>query len=214
MDQLTPRGLRTREALLEAARRVFERDGFLDARITDISAEADMAHGTFYKYFDSKEQIFLEVVDRSLDEVFAEQPVRRSAAETPYERILETNRAYYDAYRRNRKLNKVLEAVATFDDTLRQQRVEIRRRYVDRIERAIRRWQAEGAVGAHLDPRYAASALGSMVDRTIYVWLVLEEDHDPDVGIETLSRLWVRALGLPEPDPAPPKLRRGRRREG
>jgi AcrR family transcriptional regulator len=196
--------------MLAAARRVFERDGFLDARITDISAEANMAHGTFYKYFDSKEQVFMEVIERSQEELFAERPSRQSAAETPFERILETNRAYYEAYRRNRALNKVLEAVATFDDTLRQQRVVIRRRYVDRTEKAIRRWQAEGLASPHLDPHYAASSLGSMVDRTIYVWLVLGEDHDPDVGLDTLSRLWVRALGLPEPDPVPPRRKRRR----
>lgn len=196
--------------MLAAARRVFERDGFLDARITDIAAEANMAHGTFYKYFDSKEQVFMEVIERSQAELFADQPTRRSDAATPFERILETNHWYYESYRRNLALNKVLEAVATFDDTLRQQRVEIRRRYVDRTEKAIRRWQAEGLASPHLDPHYAASSLGSMVDRTIYVWLVLEDDHDPDVGLDTLSRLWVRALGLPEPTPEPvaPRPRR------
>ena len=41
------RGARTRQTLVEAARRVFERDGFLDARITDITAEAGVAAGTF-----------------------------------------------------------------------------------------------------------------------------------------------------------------------
>jgi len=42
------RGTRTREALVRAARRVFERHGFLDARITDIAAEAGVASGSFY----------------------------------------------------------------------------------------------------------------------------------------------------------------------
>ena len=39
-------------------------------------------------------------------------------------------------------------------------RREARRHWTDRTERAIRRWQAEGAVPADVDPRYAASALG------------------------------------------------------
>ena len=41
------RGQRTRAALVTAARSIFERDGFLDARITDITAEAEVASGTF-----------------------------------------------------------------------------------------------------------------------------------------------------------------------
>src|SRR5688500_10413505 len=44
----TERGRRMRARLLAAAREVFERDGFLDARVTDISAAAGVAHGSFY----------------------------------------------------------------------------------------------------------------------------------------------------------------------
>src|SRR5690242_16840281 len=53
---LTPRGQRTRAALIAAARTVFERDGFINARITDIAETAGTAHGSFYSYFTSKEE--------------------------------------------------------------------------------------------------------------------------------------------------------------
>ena len=46
---------------LRDAREVFERDGFLTARISDIAAQAGLSQGSFYHYFDSKEQIFREV---------------------------------------------------------------------------------------------------------------------------------------------------------
>src|SRR6185503_2921760 len=52
---------RTRERLVEAAKEIFEKDGFLDARISDIAARAGQSHGSFYYYFDSKEEIFREV---------------------------------------------------------------------------------------------------------------------------------------------------------
>ena len=38
--------------MVEAAKRVFERDGFLEARIVDIAEAADLAPGSFYHYFD------------------------------------------------------------------------------------------------------------------------------------------------------------------
>ena len=38
-------------------------DGFLDARITDISKRAGLSHGAFYHYFTSKEQLFREVAE-------------------------------------------------------------------------------------------------------------------------------------------------------
>ena len=48
---------RTRQKLLDAARVVFERDGFHDARLADIVQEAQVATGTFYNYYNSKEEI-------------------------------------------------------------------------------------------------------------------------------------------------------------
>ena len=53
----------TRARLLDAAKEVFEETGFLEARIADIAERAGMSHGSFYHYFDSKEQIFREVAE-------------------------------------------------------------------------------------------------------------------------------------------------------
>ncbi len=62
---LTARGLRTRAALVAAARVVFERDGYLDARLSDITAEAKCSTGSFYTYFSSKEEILQAVLEAS-----------------------------------------------------------------------------------------------------------------------------------------------------
>jgi hypothetical protein len=50
-ERSTPRGQQTRRDITEAARRVFERDGYLDANVDDIVAEAGVARGSFYTYF-------------------------------------------------------------------------------------------------------------------------------------------------------------------
>ena len=50
-----------------------------------------------------------------------------------------------------------------------------------------------------VDARYAASALGSMVDRFAYVWLVLDEPFEFEEAARTLGLLWTRSLGLVVP---------------
>jgi AcrR family transcriptional regulator len=195
-SELTPRGARTKAALLAAARTVFARDGFVHARVTDIAEEAGVAHGTFYTYFQDKTEIFHEVALGLAEEFQAPAPRERVPNETLFDAVLRANRHYYDTYTQRGPIMTVVEQVATFNDDLRALRREIRRGFVERSERAIRRWQAEGLADPLVDAHYAASALGSMVDRSIYVWLVLGEPHDPDMAIETLSRLWVNALGL------------------
>ena len=43
-QELTDRGRQTRERVLAASRRVFERDGYLDARVADFVKEAGVSH--------------------------------------------------------------------------------------------------------------------------------------------------------------------------
>ena len=48
---------------------MFERDGFLEARITDIAARAGVAAGSFYTYFTSKEEAFAAVIEELSEEM-------------------------------------------------------------------------------------------------------------------------------------------------
>ena len=58
----TERGRRTLRRLLEAAAQEFGERGFHEAAITGITQRAGVALGTFYTYFDSKEEVFRALV--------------------------------------------------------------------------------------------------------------------------------------------------------
>jgi AcrR family transcriptional regulator len=196
-EPTTDRGRRTREAVIRAARRVFEKKGFLQARIVDITRSARVSYGTFYTYFPSKEAVFRELVYRTQQDLGVTVPHHDSHELTIWERIDRANRGYFEAYKRNARMMAIIEQVATFNDEFRQLRRETRYASMNRSERAIEHWQREGLVPMDLDARYAASALGSMVDRSIYVWLVLGEPFEEGPAIATLNLLCARALGLP-----------------
>ena len=53
-----------REELMEAAAKVFSEKGYRTAGVNDIIAEAGVARGTFYHYFESKKQVFLALIER------------------------------------------------------------------------------------------------------------------------------------------------------
>src|SRR6516162_9113318 len=95
------KGRRTRARLLEAGKTVFERDGFLQARITDIAAEAQVSHGSFYHYFDSKESLFKEIAEEVEVRLVSMDDVPHHGGEGgPIDRIRAANRAYLAAYRK------------------------------------------------------------------------------------------------------------------
>src|SRR5207247_6931606 len=89
------KGVQTRARLLDAAKGIFEENGFLEARITDIAERAGLSHGAFYHYFDSKEQIFQEVVallDERLSEPMYSVVLHPAPGTTAFDRLFEAIR--------------------------------------------------------------------------------------------------------------------------
>lgn len=192
----TARGARTRAALVAAARTVFENDGFLASRLADITAEASCSIGTFYTYFDSKEEIFLAVMEAAQDDML--HPGMRHVEDDgdPVAVIEASNRAYFESYQRNAKLMMLQEQVATIDADFRQQRIERGELFARRNASGIERLQKAGLVDAELDPLMTARALSGMVSRLAYSSFALGQDWPMDDLVVTSTRLWANALGL------------------
>jgi AcrR family transcriptional regulator len=196
------KGMRTRARLLDAAKRVFERDGFLEARIVDIAETADIAPGSFYHYFDSKQEIFREVA-RAQEERLTAPPDELTAVRpdaTPWERIRRANRLYLQRYRDEAALMGVIEQVSRYDPEVNAARMTTMKHFVERAERAIRRLQRDGLADRRIKPSVAADALGAMVARFAELWLVQGyRDYDFDDAVDQLTVLWGNALGLAPP---------------
>ena len=204
---VSARGARTREALVKAAREVFERDGFLDARITDIAAAAGVATGSFYTYFTSKEDAFAAVIDELSDEEMLHPRLREPAdRDDPVAMIEATNRSYLMAYRRNAKLMALMEQVAQVDEDFRRMRLRRVRAFTDRNAQAIAELQQRGLADPSLDPQLTAEALSAMVGRIAYYRYVHRFNSASIESLtQTLTALWAGALGLnARPAASPP----------
>lgn len=200
-EVMSPKARRTRALLVEAATQVFCERQYLHTNVADIVARAGVSHGTFYTYFTSKEDVFREVGLGLQERMLGARPAAATIEDDAslFERIEATNRRYLELYRENAALFAVIEQGATFNDELRRIRLEIRNGYVRRSEAAIAKSQRAGVVARDVDARYAANALGSMVERFAYVWLVLGEDFEFDEAVRSLTLLWARSLGIETP---------------
>ncbi|MCJ7626556.1 MAG: TetR/AcrR family transcriptional regulator, partial [Anaerolineaceae bacterium] len=58
--------LKTREKLFQTAKDVFLEKGFLDASTAEIAQRADVAHGTLFLHFESKENLIMSIFDEML----------------------------------------------------------------------------------------------------------------------------------------------------
>jgi AcrR family transcriptional regulator len=211
--QRSAKGAETRARLVKAAKEVFERDGFLEARIVDIAKRAKVSYGAFYHYFDSKEQIFREVAEAQEDRLTAppdDETERNTTDLSPRERIRRANRLYLERYRSEAQLMRVIEEVSRYDSYVNNARMASMRHFVERSERSIRRLQAEGQADPRVNPALASDALGAMVGRFAELWLTQGyRRYDFDEAVDQLSLLWAKAIGL---DDQPNTGQTGRRK--
>jgi AcrR family transcriptional regulator len=193
----TARGQRTRRLIVDAARRVFERDGYIDANIDDIVSEAGVARGSFYTYFPSKLEVFRELsheVGALVDEAVA--PCHEAERLDPIAALARSNLRYIQVYRDNAALYGLVEQVATIDPAIHRQRLAGRRANVERVGARIKRWQKRGIADTTVDPATTAAALVSMTSNFCYWWFVGGDAYDEEQAAATLTDMWIRAVGL------------------
>jgi len=92
-----------RDAILQAARKVFARDGLDGATLRAIAAEAGVAVGTVYLHYPAKESLYAELLAASLGELH--RHVREAVAKAPADeqrvgsQLMAGALAFYDFYR-------------------------------------------------------------------------------------------------------------------
>jgi AcrR family transcriptional regulator len=198
------KAVRTRERLVEAAKEIFEENGFLEARITDISERAGQSHGSFYYYFNSKEEVFREVavaMDKRLGAPLNDVIIAKSRL-APRQRIREAMRRHFESYKKEARIMGLIEHVSHFDPEINALRVARHKRYNEQIAESIRQLQRRKLADKKLDPMITAAALGALTYRFAELWLVQGViDCTLEQGIDQLSRIFENALALRDPSP-------------
>ena len=195
---LTPRGLRTRSRLLDAARRTFAETPFHAVRLTDLTTAAGVSAGTFYTYFDDKESIFREIAAEVLVEL--SRSTRRDPDREPGDpvgEIAHASRQYFLACLRNIGVIRSMEQLAVSDVRIGRARRETVIGGVKRVEAWIVRLQDAGICDDEIDAWTTAMVLHTMNVRVAYDHLVQTGDPaDVDRLVDAVTHVWARAVGL------------------
>lgn len=101
-----------RRDILDAAARVFSKHGFHAATVAQIAEEQGIGLGTFYRYFESKLDVFHAVIDEVMGEVAAvlapESATESQTLEAYRVQVERIGRGLFDAFQQNRALARLL----------------------------------------------------------------------------------------------------------
>lgn len=197
----TPKGRRTRQHLLRAARSVFARDGYVNTRMADIADEAGLSMGALYRYFENKESVFEHLVADIHEELYTSSRAsdHRFATE-PFEALREANLGYLRHYFDNRDVMRTLVEAAAVDPRFREIWWKMRTRHSERFTQAVNDHYGIIALDG-IDAAVAADAMTCMVEQVAYVWYGHEAIHsrkvDLDDAAEVTTRAWFRLFFAP-----------------
>jgi AcrR family transcriptional regulator len=182
-----------RAKLLASARKVFAEKGFGAATTRDIVRGTDLASGTFYNYFQGKNDVFRALISELADKAREVVRAQRRMPGTVEQRVEGAYRAYFELVLEERELFEVLRrnagliGVVTDDEIF---ETGIRELFADLVE-----WTESGDLPP-LDLDYLATAMVG-AGFQIATHLIEREPPDVDAAAKFCTRLFlggIRAL--------------------
>lgn len=166
-DKATLKSQLRREQILDSAARVFARDGFHAARMDDIAAELGLTKAALYYYCDSKEDLFVKVIEARVG--IAVEALENLDSTTATAKVREAIRTHLIVFHRHRDIYTMFlgerlrsisaEAASVVDEMGRR----FERRWAEFLEEGIQ----SGEFKPDLDVAVTVKASLSMCNMTL-----------------------------------------------
>ena len=182
-----------REDLLRAAADVFARHGYHASTVAEIAKVAQVATGTFYLYFPSKEQCFGQLIARFYEKVLVEVRERRRGAPSVAVKFDRSVQAVLQCFREERDLAEIVLVQASGATNVLQERLgliaaQLVQLLADDLAEAAEAGfmpQGDAVLRAHL-------VLGAMREALVYE---LREATGPQAADQEVRRFLLGAVG-------------------
>nr|WP_090345481.1 TetR/AcrR family transcriptional regulator [Mycolicibacterium malmesburyense]CRL77650.1 transcriptional regulator [Mycolicibacterium malmesburyense] len=195
---LSAKGRQTREAIEQAARKLFAERGFHGTTLGDITSAAGKSPAAFYRYFADKEDLLAVLAQSFLREVVAPSGVALDLPESPdddaFFRTVVTG--YWNMFKQNIGIMIAVAQLAATQPRFAAVQNEFRRFGMEIVAASVRRAQEQG-YGAELNPEHTAAAIALLFENftTVFVGTSgLGVEMTDEDAIVTLSRIWKKTL--------------------
>ena len=193
------RAEQTEAALKQAGRQVFARSGYLDAKITDIAAEAGRSVGSFYKHFAGKEELLQALLADWTGQAGQELAGHPAGSDLSEELALRTRVAvYWHTYRAHLPEIRALGEAAQVSPAFAGQLAQFRHAQLDTMREHLERLRADG-FDLPGDPAVLASAFNALLEGFCAIWIAgggepIGRTLSDDEAIDTLTGLLAYGL--------------------
>src|ERR1700758_226203 len=200
-ELLTAKGRQTRQAIEQAARKLFAERGFHGTTLADITSAAGKSQGVFYRYFADKEDLLAALAESFLHDVVTPSGLSLHLPDSADDDAFFTSvvTGYWNIFKQNIGIMIAVAQLAATQQRFAAVQNEFRRFGMDIVAASVCRAQEQG-YAAELNPQHTAAAIALLFENFTTVVVgpsgpggLLLEITDED-AIATLSRIWKKTL--------------------
>ena len=183
------------QAIIDAAIRVFARNGYYNSRVSDIASEAGIASGTIYLYFKTKDDILVTLFREKMAEWVALVRKEIASERDPLEKIRKIVALHFRVLQENPDLAEVLQV------ELRQGQKFFRggsahevTAYFDVIESVLEEGVAAGRIRRDVPLKIASQMLFGAMDQLTTSWVLCKRAYCLTDAAEPVASIFLRGV--------------------
>jgi TetR/AcrR family fatty acid metabolism transcriptional regulator len=186
--------------ILEAAIKVFARQGFHQSTVAQIAKEAGVADGTIYLYFKNKDDILIQFFNYKTKQVFDSFRTEVARADSSLEKLRYLIRRHLEEFQRNREMAVVYQVETHQNSRLAEPQIrEMSQMYRDLISEIVEQGQQEGTIRRDLYVGLVKRFIIGAVDEVINTWLHSNGEYDLVSMADPLVELFIKGIGHSDP---------------
>jgi len=168
-----------RAAILRAATRVFAHNGYFNSKVADIARAADVADGTVYLYFKSKEEILHSIFDQNMSEAIAAGRTLLEDVRDPREKLRRIALLHLQRLGADRDLAIVFQVELRGSTKFMEEFSAAGfAEYLGMLRRTFEEGQRAGVFRKDLNPKLIAKILFGALDEMATNWIISKRNYE------------------------------------
>jgi len=187
------------QLILEAAIKVFARQGFYQSTVAQIAREAGVADGTIYLYFKNKDDILVQFFNYRTKQVFDRFRAAVNQSDNSLDKLRNLIRRHLMEFQRDPNMAVVYQVETHQSSRLAEAQIrEMSQMYQDLVSEIVETGQQEGRIRKDLYVSLVKRFILGAVDEVINTWLHSDKNYDLVSMADPLVELFIRGIGTAE----------------
>lgn len=188
-----------RSAILNAARKLFFEKGFKEVTVSDIAKKAELSKGSIYLYFNSKEEIYTQILFSDIEKFHKKSAHLFQNGNSATELILELACIYIDFFLNDRELFRMMmnfmlhNEDMNLDASVNERIIEATNNTVKVIETFLQRGIEQGEFPADINVRQSRNAIWGFLNGIISLHVFTGKEINKEERIRSTVK---RSLGI------------------